>query len=163
MSKKNVKFPEMKAAVREREHTARTVYRKAIQDKAGMDRWQAWVEKRLYGEDTRSMLLAYGMIRGLPYAACEKKCGDLNFPSPTSIAHYANTFGSRVVTFDEAEAWIALRDAPVEAAAPAPAPEAYAAIQDTPPAPPAAPEATPPPEEPKGFVEGLRRLFQRTA
>jgi hypothetical protein len=128
MSKKNVKFPKVRTELRVRESESREI-RKKIQASTGMDRWHAWVEKRSYGEDTRHLLLAYGYLRGRPYGTCEKKCGDLNFPSSSYIARLATEYGVQT-SAETIDVWIAVRGGPealdkafAELPAPAPAPE----------------------------------------
>ena len=147
MSKKNVKFPEMKKALHEREHVSRLQYRKAIQEAAGMDRWRAWVDKRDYGDNTRHLLLAYGMARGLTYAQCERKCHERNYPSPTAIVNFAGDHGVEL-DVEQVRAWIAARDAePVKEVSPPPSTEPAVVSMSE-------------PEKPKGF---FARIFGRTA
>lgn len=141
---KNVKFPKIKKSLCEREHISRSVHRKAIQESTGMNRWQAWVAKRSYGEDTRHLLLAYGFLRGLPYVACEKKCDDKNLPSARSIASAAGEQGVNL-DVEAVKTWIA----ETSYVAPEPVPVTAPVL------------AVPMPEsEPKGF---FARLFRRTA
>lgn len=148
MSKKNVKFPKVRTELRVRETESREI-RKKIHASKGMDRWHAWREKRDYGEETRHLLLAYGWMRGLPYEACEKKCGELNSPSPSYIANLATDHGV-TTTSETIKVWLAVREgvtavqAAIEAA---PAPE---------PPPAVAPAEAPAP----GF---LARLFGRAS
>jgi hypothetical protein len=111
MSKKNVKYPEIKKSLCDREHVSRTVLRGAIRDAAGMDRWQAWVEKRDYGDETRLLLLAYAMLRGKPYIACEPKCGEFNMPSASGICNVAMAHGFKL-ELANVKAWLASEPAP---------------------------------------------------
>jgi len=112
MSKKNVKFPEIKKTICEREHVSRRVLRGAIREATGMDRWAAWVDKRDYGDETRLLLLAYAMLRGLPYVACEKKCGEFNKPSASGICNVAAAHGFQL-DLAAVKAWLASEPAPV--------------------------------------------------
>lgn len=99
-----MKNEKMQMALKERANHSREI-RKTIHGSAGMDRWSAWQEKRWYGADTRHLLLAYGMVRGLPYLACEPKCGETNQPSPSAIQAWAAEHGV-VLTQDAIKAWL---------------------------------------------------------
>jgi len=126
MSKKNVKYPEIKKSICEREHLSRTDLRAAIRNSSGEERWTAWAEKRRYGHDTRHLLLAYGMLRGLPYVVCEPKCDEFNAPSVTGIQTAAKLHG-HTLEIDTIRAWLSAQQAGTEAvketpAAPIPSP-----------------------------------------
>lgn len=71
MSKKS-RFPELKQEIKEREAASREI-RKKIQATSGLDRHEAWMEKRSEGSTTRCYLLLYAMLRGLPRSASEPK------------------------------------------------------------------------------------------
>lgn len=71
MSKKS-KFPELKQEIKTREAASREI-RKRIHATSGLDRYEAWVEKRSEGSTTRCYLLLYAMARGIPRSASEPK------------------------------------------------------------------------------------------
>ena len=101
---KNVKFPSIKKELGERELHSREI-RKTIRASSGMSRWVSWQDKRHYGRDTRHLLLAYGMVRGLPYLACEAKCGEFNRPSSSAIAAHARAHGIEL-DLEVVKAWL---------------------------------------------------------
>lgn len=49
-------------------------FNRRIRESSGMDRWRARVEKSIHGRYTRHLLLAYAMVRGIPYRALEQTC-----------------------------------------------------------------------------------------
>jgi len=104
MSKKRVKFPELRSSIRSRQDESRAI-RARIHASSGMDRWYVWQEKRSYGHDTRTELLTYAMLRGVPYLACEKKCEDGNHPSSSSISAVAKFYGHEV-TPEQVRTWL---------------------------------------------------------
>jgi len=71
MSKKS-RYPELKQEIRSRETASREI-RKRIHASSGMDRWQAWQDKRGEGNTTRCLLLIYAMLRGVPRFVVEAK------------------------------------------------------------------------------------------
>lgn len=71
MSKKS-KFPELKREICEREAASREI-RKKIRATSGLDRYEAWMEKRSEGSTTRCLLLLYAMLRGMPRNVSEAK------------------------------------------------------------------------------------------
>lgn len=58
---------------------------KQIRASKGLERYQLWNQKRAHGDGTRYWLLAYGCLRGRPYASIEAKCGEGNTPSASAI------------------------------------------------------------------------------
>ena len=71
MSKKS-RHPELKQEIRSRETASREI-RKRIHALSGMDRWEAWQEKRGEGNTTRCLLLIYAMLRRVPRFVVEGK------------------------------------------------------------------------------------------
>lgn len=69
---KKVILARFSVELKKRETASREI-RKQIHASSGMDRWHLWNEKREYGSTTRYILLARAIIRGMPYAAAEKK------------------------------------------------------------------------------------------
>ena len=110
-----MKNEKMQMALKERENQSREI-RKTIHASKGMDRWAAWQEKRSYGADTRHILLAYGMARGLPYLACEPKCGEDNQPSASAIQAWAAEHGV-LLTQEAIKAWLKCEAAAVATSA----------------------------------------------
>ncbi len=133
------KYPELSKAIRERETHSRGVLRKAIRDSVREAKSQAWNEKRSYGWYTRHLLLTYAMLRGLPYAVCERNCHEA--PSCHRIEKIAEEFGApRSNEF--IQAWVQGEEPPVETSA-APTPLPVSPVE-------------PPPS--KGIFAGLKRL-----
>lgn len=46
--------------------------RQKINESSGSERNQWWEQKRSIGSDTRSLLIAYGLLRGMPYERMER-------------------------------------------------------------------------------------------
>ncbi len=66
------------------EQTSRK-FRKMIAKSKGDRRWQLRYRKMCLGEYTREHLIAYGLLRGVPYSRIEGKCGDKNEPNVKTI------------------------------------------------------------------------------
>lgn len=66
------------------EHTSRK-FRKRIIKSSGDRRWQLRYRKMCLGVYTREHLIAYGLLRGVPYSRIEGKCGDKNQPHAAAI------------------------------------------------------------------------------
>lgn len=103
MSKK-CKFPEIKAELRQREQDSRAI-RQQINDSSGMERWGFWVDKRLFGSDTRTLLLGYAFLRGVPYRAVEAKTAPNTGPYAVYIQQFLQTRGHEVAA-DAIEKWL---------------------------------------------------------
>jgi hypothetical protein len=69
MSKKR-RFENIREAIRQQEQLSRAA-RAKIRETSGLDRYEAWTEKRSVGAHTRDLLLAYAFLRGMPYRVCE--------------------------------------------------------------------------------------------
>jgi hypothetical protein len=74
----------LKAKVCGFEHTSR-VLRKRITKHKGVRRGELRLKKRHLGEYTREHLIAYGLLRNVPYDQIEAKCADNNKPSVTAV------------------------------------------------------------------------------
>ena len=83
--------------IRDQEVLSRAA-RGRIRDSHGMDRWQAWNEKRAVGDDTRSMLLALAMLKGRFYHVVERRTHTK--PSVREVVHYSGASQADV------EAWL---------------------------------------------------------
>ena len=77
--------------------------REQIHASRGINRWHLWNKKRGIGESARDCLLAYGCLRGRPYATIERKCAMGNEPEPSSVLAYIHSFLGR--EGPEAESW----------------------------------------------------------
>jgi hypothetical protein len=64
---------DLKAKIKDQAALGRTL-RSRIQGSAGPDRHALWNEKRAVGAEARVLLLAYGFLRGVPYAHIERHC-----------------------------------------------------------------------------------------
>jgi hypothetical protein len=62
----------LKQDIKAQVETAKAL-RNRIRETKGDERHQAWNRKRAHGSGTRYMLLAYGCLRGVPYARIEQK------------------------------------------------------------------------------------------
>lgn len=82
----------------------------------GLERYGLWGEKRSVGYEARMKLLAYGMLRGLPYLCIEKKCHDLNKPSAYALRSYLAIYLTKeqMALFPESaiKAWLEGGEAP---------------------------------------------------
>jgi hypothetical protein len=67
---KTRRFENIREAIRNQERLSREA-RSAIRATSGLDRYNAWAEKRSIGAHTRDLLLAYAFLRGVPYRVCE--------------------------------------------------------------------------------------------
>lgn len=92
----------MKEHIKSRMADSRRV-REQIHAAKGMERWHLWNEKRDIGSSARDCLLAYGCLRGRPYATIEVKCALGNEPVPSSVLAYIHSFLGREGA--EAESW----------------------------------------------------------
>jgi hypothetical protein len=70
----------LKAKVCGFEHTSR-VLRKRITKNVGVRRGALRLRKRHLGEYTREHLIAYGLLRNIPYKQIEGKCAPNNLPN----------------------------------------------------------------------------------
>lgn len=74
----------LKAKVCGFEHTSRGL-RKRITKNKGVRRGQLRLRKKHLGTYTREHLIAYGLLRNVPYSLIEAKCADNNKPSVTKV------------------------------------------------------------------------------
>lgn len=77
-----------------------------IRSSADIERYDAWDRKRGYGYDTRHILLAYGMFKGLPYSAIEKKTREDNPPAVHFIRWYAESVAGIKLGEDVVTRWL---------------------------------------------------------
>lgn len=71
--KETTGFKELKALVKLMAEEGRAC-RQKINATRGKERDGWWNEKRSVGEGARNALLAYGLLRGVPYERMERKC-----------------------------------------------------------------------------------------
>lgn len=119
MSKKS-KFPTLKQEIKDREAASREIC-KRIHASRGLDRYEAWQEKRSEGNTTRCLLLMYAMLRGLPRHALESKYNPYdNYWLYNGMHHMA---GQRnlALTKEAIDAWLSAPAPVVEAPAEEPA------------------------------------------
>ena len=79
--------------------------RKEANKTSGMAKWNLnHHRKTVVRSHTRDNLLAYGLLRGVPYEVIEKKCS--NLPSFKAVAKHAKQFGGL-----EADIYVWIEDA----------------------------------------------------
>lgn len=88
-----------------------------IQAAKGLERHELRVQKSSYSTESRSKLLAYAFLRGVPYRVLERNCES---PVPFSWTH-EEIFKYREIENGELEAWLAVEETTSEAL---PVPEA---------------------------------------
>lgn len=103
MSKKN-KYPEIQKELRERQTESQAI-RQKINQSSGRERYDLWDEKRDYGDHTRDVLLAYALLRKVPYLVVEGKCREGNEASAHAIQCAAVRFGHEL-TKEQIQAWL---------------------------------------------------------
>lgn len=74
----------LKAKIRGFELEAQS-HRKYINSVHGDRRCMAWQRKREFGTFTREHLLAYGLLRNIPYEILEHKTGEFNAPNTVRV------------------------------------------------------------------------------
>jgi hypothetical protein len=152
MSSKQKKFSEISKAIRERQEYSVTVLRKAIRDSVKEARSHAWHDKRVYGWETRHLLLTYAMLRGRPRSSCEKKSYD--FPSTYLIENLCKEHG-HPRTREQIKAWLEDESSHV-----VPEVSAQSIVEPTVLPPPVLQVAVPPQQS--GFFGTIKSFFQRT-
>lgn len=104
MSKKN-KYPEIQNELRERQAASQAI-RQKIHQSSGRERYDLWDEKRSYGSVTRALLLAYALLRGVPYRVVEPKSDPHEmWWVPGAIEREASRF-EHVLTKEQIGAWL---------------------------------------------------------
>jgi hypothetical protein len=95
----------IKQIIIERQAASRLL-RRRIREARGLERHNLWLEKRSYGKETRYLLLAYAMLRGVRRAALEKRCESP--PSPSAIADIAARHAPEAdFTLERVKEWLA--------------------------------------------------------
>lgn len=112
---KTSKYPKIKQKLKNRQAASQAIHKK-IHATNGIERHELWLEKRSFGHKTRILLLAYAMLRGVPYRAVEPKTHQSDMPFYVlwdyvgrSIAKSASEFGHELDD-DAVKAW--LKEAP---------------------------------------------------
>lgn len=78
--------------------------RKKIHQLRGMERWQAWQDKRKLGAQTRVYLLALTYLRGRAYRSAEPRTR--NLPSLYALARELHQATAREFPREVLEAWV---------------------------------------------------------
>lgn len=81
---KNIKLLALKAKVCGFQHTGQWLHSR-ITKSSGDNRHRLWNNKRSLGEHTREHLIAYGLLRNVPYERIEGRCAKDNQPNPRAV------------------------------------------------------------------------------
>ena len=79
----DTKLQVLRAKIKELQ-SAGEALRRRIQKSSGLKRHSLWQQKRALGEYSRYHLVAYGLLRGIPYDRIEK-CSENNRPNPKRL------------------------------------------------------------------------------
>lgn len=79
-------------------------WNRAIQGARGLERHTLRLEKRRYGDVTRSILLAYAMLRGKTYVSVERTC--VRAPSAGAIADVVRQHAAIEDATEEVKRWL---------------------------------------------------------
>jgi hypothetical protein len=77
---------------------------KEIRRATGLARHALRLEKRSYGDTTRSILLAYAMLRGVPYETVERRV--VRAPSASAIADVVCQHEVKEDAVEEVKRWL---------------------------------------------------------
>jgi hypothetical protein len=97
------KYESIKRIIQERQ-AASSRLGEACRRVRGLARHALRLEKRAYGEETRSILLAYAMLRGVPYERVERTC--TRAPSPSAIADVVRQHATSEDVVEEVKRWL---------------------------------------------------------
>lgn len=81
---KNTRLLSLKANICGHQHVGHQL-RNRISHLSGARRHEMRLYKRDFGELTRAHLIAYGLMRGVPYERIENRCGKNNLPPATRV------------------------------------------------------------------------------
>lgn len=119
-----------------------------IRKAKGPKRNKLWDEKRRLGGYNREHLIAYGLLRGIPYGRIER-CAEENKPNAASVFELMKAHGD----------WKVARELTVEKVqellTPSAAPPAPSPTESLPP--------TSPTPQPEGLIAKARRLLEKRA
>ena len=97
------KYETIQRIIQERQ-AASSRLREAIHRVSGLERHALRLEKRSYGDATRSILLAYAMLRGKAYESVERKCA--RAPSASAIADVVREHAALEDATEEVKRWL---------------------------------------------------------
>ena len=97
------KYETLQRIIKERQAASRRLG-EAIHRVRGLERHALRLEKRSYGKDTRSILLAYAMLRGEAYTNVERTC--VRAPSPSAIADVVRQYAAIEDATEEVKRWL---------------------------------------------------------
>lgn len=111
---KKHQLTELREEIKSNAHSART-YNPRIQASSGLERHALRLEKAGYKYPARSMLLAYGFLRGIPYRVLEQRCHEGSYPWHDAIYKIVIRFNPEI-TREQCGQWI-LAEHPLQQAA----------------------------------------------
>ena len=97
------KYETLQRIIKERQAASRRLG-EAIHRVSGLERHALRLEKRSYGAQTRSILLAYAMLRGKTYASVERSC--VRAASPSAIADVVRQHAVIEDAIEEVKRWL---------------------------------------------------------
>ena len=97
------KYESIRRIIIERQAASRRL-NEAIHHTKGLERHALRLEKRSHGEATRSILLAYAMLRGVPYERVERSCR--RAPSASAIAEVTRQHVPSEDAVEEVKRWL---------------------------------------------------------
>ena len=97
------KYEDIQRIIKERQAVSLRL-NQAIHRVTGLERHALRLEKRSYGDATRSILLAYAMLRGKAYENIERKC--TRAPSASAIADVVRQYVVLEDATEEVKRWL---------------------------------------------------------
>jgi hypothetical protein len=97
------KYETLQRIIRERQAASRRLS-EAVHRVRGLERHALRLEKRSFGEGTRSILLAYAMLRDRLYESVERTC--VRAPSPSAIADVVRLHAVTQDAIEEVKRWL---------------------------------------------------------
>lgn len=135
--------------------SAGTSIHNRIRKAKGPKRNELWNEKRRLGDYNREHLIAYGLLRGVPYGSIEK-CAEENKPNAERVFELMKLHGdwkvARELTLDKVKETLSTT---TRSAEPSPEQPATSPTASSPP--------TSPTPQPEGLLTRARRLLEKRA
>ena len=97
------KYETIQRIIKERQAESRRLT-EATHRVTGLERHALRLEKRSYGAATRSILLAYALLRGKAYERVVRKC--VRAPSPSAIADVVRQHAAMEDATEEVKRWL---------------------------------------------------------
>jgi len=97
------KYETLRTTIKERQAESRRLG-EAIHRVTGLERHALRLEKRNFGDATRSILLAYAMLRGVAYERVERTC--VRAASPSAIADVVRQYAASEDAVEEVKRWL---------------------------------------------------------